>query len=228
MEDLSYGSYYLPGPLARYAVEHPPVSDIGAGDIEFYGMYPVEVVERLSHLHVGVNGRSADVRDDLRPQLICLRIDVVDPVVQPFILQTHGIDHTGWGLSHTRLRITLSRLQSHGLGKDPSQLRDVIDLIHQHAVPKGSGGGRDRILQRQITYPSREVIHRFHCHNRSLVLKTGPSVQTHTFPRTVGSTQHRQIPMPQAIMFSRDTSHRIFLSRASEATAFIMGVGPQQ
>ena len=53
-------------------------------------------------------------------------------------------------------------------------------------------------------------------------------MQTHTFPFTVFSTQHRQAPSPQAIVFSSETSQSIPRRRATEATAFIIGIGPQQ
>ena len=59
------------------------------------------------------------------------------------------------------------------------------------------------------------------------MLKTGPSVHTQTFPRVVFSTQQRQAPTPQAIIFSSDTSQGVFVLWANCATAFIIGIGPQ-
>ena len=56
---------------------------------------------------------------------------------------------------------------------------------------------------------------------------TGPSVQTHTLPLVVFSTQHKQAPMPQAIMFSSETRQAYPFCRDSAATAFIIGTGPQ-
>jgi len=45
-----------------------------------------------------------------------------------------------------------------------------------------------------------------------VILKTGPSVHTHKLPSTVSVTQQQaKVPNPQAIIFSRETSHAIFL-----------------
>ena len=41
------------------------------------------------------------------------------------------------------------------------------------------------------------------------------------------STQHKQAPMPQAIMFSSETRQAYPFCRDSAATAFIIGTGPQ-
>lgn len=60
------------------------------------------------------------------------------------------------------------------------------------------------------------------------MLNTGPSLQTHTFPAVVFSTQHRQAPMPHPITFSSETSQKISLDDAIRATDFIIGNGPQQ
>ena len=60
------------------------------------------------------------------------------------------------------------------------------------------------------------------------MLKTGPWVQVHRFPSVVSSTQQRQAPRPQAILFSRLTSQSIFRALADLATASIIGFGPQQ
>jgi hypothetical protein len=43
----------------------------------------------------------------------------------------------------------------------------------------------------------------------------------------VFSTQQRQAPTPQAIVFSSDTSQSMFLALAYFATAIIIGFGPQ-
>lgn len=56
---------------------------------------------------------------------------------------------------------------------------------------------------------------------------TGPSLHTHTLPSVVFSTQQRHAPSPQAILFSKDTSHSMPFALAYLATAAIIGFGPQ-
>lgn len=51
-------------------------------------------------------------------------------------------------------------------------------------------------------------------HNRRRVSKTGPSLQTQRFPSVVFSTQHRQAPTPQAIIFSNEASQGMEAFRA--------------
>ena len=51
-------------------------------------------------------------------------------------------------------------------------------------------------------------------------------MHTHRLPSTVFSTQQRQAPRPQAIMFSSETSHSMPRDLAYFATATIIGLGP--
>jgi len=53
-------------------------------------------------------------------------------------------------------------------------------------------------------------------------------MQTLSFPLSVGVTQQRQTPNPQAIMFSSETSQSMPWISAIPATAFIIKPGPQQ
>ena len=60
------------------------------------------------------------------------------------------------------------------------------------------------------------------------MFNTGPSLHTHILPSSVVfSTQHRQAPIPQAILFSNDTSQSMPCSFAKRAIAVIIGFGPQ-
>ena len=56
-------------------------------------MHQVEVIESLCHLYVGGYRGAAYVGDDLGPEPIGLWIDVINPVVEPLILQPDSIDH---------------------------------------------------------------------------------------------------------------------------------------
>ena len=64
----------------------------------------------------------------------------------------------------------------------------------------------DLIKANKVSYHS-FLIYSPHINLR--VSKTGPSLHTHRLPSVVFSTQHRQAPTPQAIMFSNDASQGI-------------------
>ena len=72
-------------------------------------------------------------------------------VVYPFVLKSDGIEHTRRGLCHTRIRVSLTRMQRRSLDEYPTKTVEVDEVTVFEPVTKGPRGGHHGVLNREPT-----------------------------------------------------------------------------
>ena len=135
------------------------------------------------------------------------------------VLQPHGVQQTACVLRDAGRWIAEPGLPRGPFEGEGSQQVDIVQLRKFIAVPEGTAGGDDGVVQRQAA-ESHLCIH----HMISSFSSTGPSLQIRLLPYFVLQEQPMQAPKPQPIRSSKLNWPEVV---QAPYTAFSIGSGPQ-
>ena len=201
MVTAAHGLHHRCRSGAGDAKRHAAVLHVGARDVKLYGRYAVEFIDAGGALGIVFGRRTAHVDNHVGVNVLYLRIYMLAEIVHALVLQAHAVEHSAGGFGHTRIVVALARMQRSAFHDDAADAVEGHEVGKFQSVAKRSRCGHHGIFQAQSFY-----FYIQSCHSSCLMLNTGPSLHTQRLPSTVFSTQQRQAPSPQAIMFSSETS----------------------
>ena len=73
-------------------------------------------------------------------------------VVNTLVLQTHTVQHTTGDLCHTRIVVTLTRLQRRTFYDNATQTSEVYKILKLNTIAKRTTGSHYWVLQTQRAY----------------------------------------------------------------------------
>ena len=140
------------GTCTGHAKGHTAVFHVRTRDIQFNRRNPFERINTCCTLSIVIRRRAADVDNHIGVNILDLRIDVFAEVINALVLKAHTVEHAHRRLSHARIVVALTWMQSGSLHDDTAQLVERHKILKLKSIAEGARGRHHGILQLQILY----------------------------------------------------------------------------
>ena len=120
--NLSHCLHHAGCTLAGYTESHAAILHVRTGDVQLYGRNLIQLVDARSTLGITLRRMSAHVDNHIGINVLNLRINVRAEILHTLVLQTYAVEHALRRFSHTRIVVSLARLQGSALHDNTANL----------------------------------------------------------------------------------------------------------
>ena len=149
MISLTHSLNHAGSTLWSYSEGHTALLYVRTGDVQLNGRNMLQLVNTGCTLGIILRTGTGHIHNHIGVDVLNLRINVLAEIIHSLVLQSNAVEHSRCGLSHTRIRISLTRVQCGSLNDDTTQVFQIDEICKLQTVAECTGSGHHRILQIQ-------------------------------------------------------------------------------